>query len=706
MAFFIVSAGVVFAQLASEKRFTVYNGVISVEGQSGTNDILQIGNAGRDIASTGFIYIRPGTANGNYDDGGASPTAGGTYFRGVSAGVQDLVLTGSLCLSGVCNNTWPSGSGGGTLDQAYDFGGAGAGRTVTVDSGSIDLVGTGVKPLILRTTTNDQIDFYKNGNTAPHTIIDRSDVGFRFWDGTGAQTGTLLTILANTGGTVGGKIGVGLDNPASKFVINYNTSNVGGSDNALSVFANSTGTGSALYAEQANDNAYAGYFSGRLAVTGGGSFGTQKVSRLEMNAGQQYLSWEAENSLTTVVNGSCTNYNPSVAAPASLGGTAAYFSGCPANFMIKTANGISLPAGEWVLNVRMWNGFYFSAIDENLVTFGLVETGGRTLTSGDLIEAFSKNDYQTYQYRFHLDNTTTVTPFILINRGPSAIYVDAFSITPDNSSFSTAFDGITTFNGPINAKDAFESVPYYGIPFKATSSSGGSFTKVATATPVLSNNLLMPTNIKVYGQSSSFGVDSFYYLVINYSDGTSMTTRTWTTTTSNSLPLVADISVPVHGAFRGTVSSVELWTRSASSAPKIVITGYETNNYGLIASKPYLGRLASGTKSGLGWTTVTTISPLTVGNQMTLNEIVLYGNTNGSSTDYRLVYNFENGPSITSDVYTTTNTTSSLLEFARISLPFTDSFRSTLRSITVEGNLSSGDIQLELFGYEHPDTRD
>jgi len=52
----------------------------------------------------------------------------------------------------------PGGGGGGTLDQAYDFGGAGAGRTITADSGAVAINGTGgldVGPVELNVQGND-----------------------------------------------------------------------------------------------------------------------------------------------------------------------------------------------------------------------------------------------------------------------------------------------------------------------------------------------------------------------------------------------------------------------------------------------------------------------------------------------------------------------------------------------------------------------
>lgn len=59
---------------------------------------------------------------------------------------QNLSISGStLSISNGNSVTLPAGSGGGggTLDQAYDFGGSGAGRTITADSGPVTINGSG-----------------------------------------------------------------------------------------------------------------------------------------------------------------------------------------------------------------------------------------------------------------------------------------------------------------------------------------------------------------------------------------------------------------------------------------------------------------------------------------------------------------------------------------------------------------------------------
>jgi len=60
------------------------------------------------------------------------------------------------------------GSGGGTLDDAYDFGGAGAGRIITADAGEVDITASTASSIALRATqSNTGVAIIGNGtNTA------------------------------------------------------------------------------------------------------------------------------------------------------------------------------------------------------------------------------------------------------------------------------------------------------------------------------------------------------------------------------------------------------------------------------------------------------------------------------------------------------------------------------------------------------------
>lgn len=63
-----------------------------------------------------------------------------------------------------------------------------------------------------------------------------------------------------------GNVGIGTTTPTGKFVVNNGSGGSGGSGDAIAAFAGTTG--SALYAQQTNPSGYAGYFSGRVLVSG------------------------------------------------------------------------------------------------------------------------------------------------------------------------------------------------------------------------------------------------------------------------------------------------------------------------------------------------------------------------------------------------------------------------------------------------------
>lgn len=84
----------------------------------------------------------PTGANGTVGATGPTGANGATGATGVgttgATGPQ-----GPTGANGATGATGPAGSGGGTLDNAYDFGGAGAGRTITADAGSVTINGSG-----------------------------------------------------------------------------------------------------------------------------------------------------------------------------------------------------------------------------------------------------------------------------------------------------------------------------------------------------------------------------------------------------------------------------------------------------------------------------------------------------------------------------------------------------------------------------------
>ncbi len=122
------------------------------DGTIATADIADGTIAAVDLANDAVTttQILDGTiSTGDIEDGtiAAGDLAGGAAVKSVNS------LTDAVTLAAGSNMTiTPSGntltfdasvSGGNTLDQAYDQGGAGVGRTITADGGAVDVAGVG-----------------------------------------------------------------------------------------------------------------------------------------------------------------------------------------------------------------------------------------------------------------------------------------------------------------------------------------------------------------------------------------------------------------------------------------------------------------------------------------------------------------------------------------------------------------------------------
>lgn len=88
--------------------------------------------------------------------------------------IQTLSLSGqTLSISGGNSVTLPTGGSGGTLDQAYDFGGSGLGRTITVDAGAVQINNSGTN------TTGLEVNSAVNNSTGILVNVSGNGVGFR-----------------------------------------------------------------------------------------------------------------------------------------------------------------------------------------------------------------------------------------------------------------------------------------------------------------------------------------------------------------------------------------------------------------------------------------------------------------------------------------------------------------------------------------------
>ena len=137
---------------------------ISINGNVISNtapnqQISLTGNGATSVSGTYPNFVISSTDNIN--DADANP----------SNELQTLTLNGNtLSISSGNSVTLSSGSGG-TLDQAYDFGGAGAGRNITVDNGPVALTVNGVNAIGFRSDLNNTgAAIIANSNTAANTF--------------------------------------------------------------------------------------------------------------------------------------------------------------------------------------------------------------------------------------------------------------------------------------------------------------------------------------------------------------------------------------------------------------------------------------------------------------------------------------------------------------------------------------------------------
>jgi hypothetical protein len=163
------------------------------------------GSGATTISGTYPNYVISSTDNVN--DADANPTNE----------LQSLTLNGNtLSISGGNSVTLSSGSGG-TLDQAYDFGGAGAGRNITVDNGPVALTVNGANAIGFRTDLNNTgAAIIANSNTASNTFsaIQAS---------TNSTSNQASAIIGNSSGTAWGVSGQ-LSNTATAQAALYGSS--------------------------------------------------------------------------------------------------------------------------------------------------------------------------------------------------------------------------------------------------------------------------------------------------------------------------------------------------------------------------------------------------------------------------------------------------------------------------------------------------
>lgn len=212
-------------------KLSVYQGVLSIVPGGIHDSVMEIGNGGRDIASTGRIYLRPGsvtTPGGDIQGGDVLITPQDATHEG-----GELILSGAASFS----HWW--------LD--------------VVDTRFRIYDNTGLERLAIATDGNVYVPSGKLcfGNAGDiSNCINAASIA----------TPTLDNVLARgNSSTRSAALGAAVS-PLSKLVLNNGTSSTGNANDALSTYANTVG--SAIYAQQNNAAGYAGYFSGRVNITG------------------------------------------------------------------------------------------------------------------------------------------------------------------------------------------------------------------------------------------------------------------------------------------------------------------------------------------------------------------------------------------------------------------------------------------------------
>lgn len=229
-------------------KLGVYQGVFSVIPGGAGDSVLEIGNAGRDIASTGSLIVRPG---------GSATTSGATNYAEFfnDAGKASLRVPGRVCIgttAATCVNLGGSGTTP-TLDLVLQSGNdstrsAAIGyltvkpQNSTGEGGEIQLQGSGANPTWFADVFNDRLRFYSGG-------------------------GEKVTI------TNAGNLGVNNFAPNSKIVVNVGAGDNGGVNDGIHSTVSAADPSAAVYGEQRGTGYYAGYFthgaSGRAGVGSG-----------------------------------------------------------------------------------------------------------------------------------------------------------------------------------------------------------------------------------------------------------------------------------------------------------------------------------------------------------------------------------------------------------------------------------------------------
>lgn len=229
---------------------------VEVDASGGTNYILNgtsqllsvpyalyaaTSGSGGGGGSTGPTGPTGPTGFGQGPTGPTGPTGitGPTGFgQGPTGATGPTGLNGSNGQNGATGPTGPTGTGGGTLDQAYDFGGPGNGRTITADAGSVTINANG------------------SGSTGIGLLVNQS----------GSNTSGIGVSMTGTGNA----INVSINNTNNSFAAIQATSNSGLVNNAA-IFGQSSGSSRGISGEVTSSASGDAGVRGTNLRTSGGS---------------------------------------------------------------------------------------------------------------------------------------------------------------------------------------------------------------------------------------------------------------------------------------------------------------------------------------------------------------------------------------------------------------------------------------------------